>query len=54
MEYAADAVAVLDATETDRALLVGLSCGAAWSVHVAAGHPDRVSGIVALAPSCGL
>ena len=53
-EYAADAVAVLDATETQRALLVGFSCGVAWSVHVAAGHPDRVSGLVAIAPSCGL
>ncbi|MEE4022776.1 alpha/beta fold hydrolase [Gordonia sp. PKS22-38] len=53
-EFAADAVAVMDATETDRALLVGFSCGVAWSVHVAAGHPERVAGIVAIAPSCGL
>ena len=53
-EYAADVVAVLDATGTDRALLVGFSCGVAWSVHVAAGHPERVSGIVAISPSCGL
>ena len=53
-EYAADSVAVLDATGTDRAVLVGFSCGVAWSVHVAAQHPDRVSGIVAIAPSCGL
>ena len=53
-EYAADVVAVLDATGTDRAMLVGFSCGAAWSVHVAARHPGRVSGIVAIAPSCGL
>ncbi len=47
-------VAVLDATGTDRAVLVGFSCGVAWSVHVAAGHPERVSGIVAISPSCGL
>ena len=53
-EYAADAVAVLDATDTDRALVVGFSCGAAWAVHVAAGHPERVSGLVAISPSCGL
>ncbi|MBD0861296.1 alpha/beta fold hydrolase [Gordonia sp. zg691] len=52
--YAADAVAVLDATGTDEAVLVGFSCGVAWSVHVAAGHPDRVTGLVAIAPSCGL
>ncbi|MEE3850624.1 alpha/beta fold hydrolase [Gordonia sp. LSe1-13] len=53
-EFAADAVAVMDATETDQALLVGFSCGVAWSVHVAAGYPERVAGIVAIAPSCGL
>ncbi|QBX55641.1 alpha/beta hydrolase [Nocardioides seonyuensis] len=53
-EYAADAVAVLDASGTDRAVLVGFSCSVAWSVHVAAGHPDRVSGLVAISPSCGL
>ncbi len=53
-EYAADVVAVLDATGTDRALLVAFSCGVAWAVHVGAGHPDRVSGIVAISPSCGL
>lgn len=52
-EYAADTVAVLDAAGVDRAVLVSLSCGAAWSVHVAAGHPERVSGLVAIAPSCG-
>lgn len=53
-EYAADAVAVLDATGTERAVLVGLSCGATWSVHVAARHPSRVDGVVAIGPSCGL
>ncbi|MGY1802491.1 alpha/beta fold hydrolase [Blastococcus sp. SYSU D00922] len=53
VEYAADAVAVLDATGTDRAVLVALSCGATWSVHVAAEHPERVLGLFAIAPSCG-
>jgi pimeloyl-ACP methyl ester carboxylesterase/predicted glycosyltransferase len=53
-EYAADAVAVLDATGTERAVLVGLSSGATWAVHVAARHPDRVAGVVAIGPSCGL
>ncbi|MCW2621786.1 MAG: catD 5 [Frankiales bacterium] len=51
-QYARDAVAVLDASRTDRAVLVSLSRGAAWSVHVAAAHPDRVLGLLALAPSC--
>ena len=51
--FAQDTVAVLDATGTDRAVLVSLSCGAAWSVQVAATHPERVLGLFALAPSCG-
>jgi pimeloyl-ACP methyl ester carboxylesterase/predicted glycosyltransferase len=53
-EYAADTVAVLDATGTERAVLVGLSCAAAWSVHVAAQHPERVQGLFAIGASCGL
>ncbi len=52
-EYAADTVAVLDAAGVDRAVLVSFSCGAAWSVHVAAEHPGRVLGLFAIAPSCG-
>ena len=52
-EYAADALAVLDATGTERAVVVGLSCGASWAVHLAADHPDRVSGVLAVGPSCG-
>ena len=53
-EYAADALAVLDATGTERAVLVGFSCGVTWCLHLAAGHPDRVSGLFAISPSCGL
>jgi pimeloyl-ACP methyl ester carboxylesterase/predicted glycosyltransferase len=53
-EFAADAVAVLDATSTDGAVLVGFSCGATWAVHVAAHHPGRVQGIFAIGPACGL
>jgi pimeloyl-ACP methyl ester carboxylesterase/predicted glycosyltransferase len=52
-EYAADTVAVLDDAGVDRAVLVSWSCGGAWSVHVAAGWPDRVSGLFAIAPACG-
>ncbi|QZY28804.1 alpha/beta hydrolase [Nocardioides coralli] len=51
-EFAADAVAVLDATGTDRAVLVALSAGATHAVHVAARHPDRVLGLFAIGPSC--
>jgi pimeloyl-ACP methyl ester carboxylesterase/predicted glycosyltransferase len=50
-EYAADTVAVMDATHTDQAVLVSLSRGAGWSVHVAADHPDRVLGLFAIAPA---
>ena len=53
-EFAADALAVLDATETERAVLVGFSCGATWAVHLAAAHPERALGVVAIAPACGL
>ena len=52
-EYAEDTVAVLDATGTAAAVLVSLSCGGTWSVHVAAGHPDRVLGLLAISPACG-
>lgn len=54
VQYAEDAAAVLDATGTDRAVVVGFSCGATWSVHLAARHPERVQGLVAIGPSCGL
>ncbi len=52
-EYAEDLMAVMDASSTDTAVLVSLSCGAAWSVRAAADHPDRVLGLFAIAPSCG-
>jgi len=52
-QFAQDTVAVLDATSTDRAVLVALSMGATWSVHVAAEYPDRVLGLLAMSPSCG-
>jgi pimeloyl-ACP methyl ester carboxylesterase/predicted glycosyltransferase len=53
-EFAADALAVLDATATRRAVLVSLSCGALWSTLMAAEHPDRVAGCVYLGPAVGL
>ena len=49
LEYAADTIAVLDATETSDAVLVGVSRGALWGVNVAADWPDRVRGLVCLA-----
>jgi pimeloyl-ACP methyl ester carboxylesterase len=52
-EYVADAVAVLDATGTDRAVLVGLSRGGRWAVELAAARPERVLGAALLAPAIG-
>ena len=51
-EFVADAVAVLDATGTDRAVLVGLSMGAHWSLLTVVAHPDRVAGVVAIGSAC--
>jgi pimeloyl-ACP methyl ester carboxylesterase len=53
-EFAADALAVMDATATGRAVLVSLSCGALWSTVLAAEHPERVAGIVYIGPAVGL
>jgi pimeloyl-ACP methyl ester carboxylesterase/predicted glycosyltransferase len=53
-EFAADALAVMDATGTERATLVALSCGALWGTILAADHPERVDGIVHIAPAVRL
>ncbi|MBK5221925.1 MAG: alpha/beta fold hydrolase [Acidimicrobiia bacterium] len=51
--YADDAAAVMEATGTERAVVVGLSCGATYGVHLAARHPDRVAALIAIGPACG-
>src|SRR5918995_4294781 len=53
-EYAADALAVLDETGTDQAVLVTLSLGAQRCLVLAANHPERVRGIVFIAPSLAI
>jgi pimeloyl-ACP methyl ester carboxylesterase/predicted glycosyltransferase len=50
-EFAADALAVLDATETQRAVIVGFSLGGQRGVTLAAEHPERVDGAVFIGPS---
>jgi pimeloyl-ACP methyl ester carboxylesterase/predicted glycosyltransferase len=50
-ERAADLLAVMDATDTERAVLVSLSLGASASLAVAAEHPDRVQGVVFINPA---
>ena len=53
-EFAADALAVMDATGTERAALVSLSAGARWTLLLAADHPERVAGAVFICPSVPL
>src|SRR5829696_5933891 len=47
-DYVADVLAAMDATGTERAVLVGLSIGAWHALQFAARHPDRSAGVVAM------
>ena len=53
-EFADDALAVMDATGTERAVLVSLSRGAERCLLLAAAHPERVLGAVFIAPGVPL
>jgi pimeloyl-ACP methyl ester carboxylesterase len=53
-EFAADALAVMDATGTDRAVLVSLSMGAQRALLLASEHPERVAGAVFIGPALPL
>src|SRR5581483_7190397 len=48
--HVAATLAVLDETGTDSAVFVALCSGVRWTTEVAVTHPDRVRGIVAIAP----
>jgi pimeloyl-ACP methyl ester carboxylesterase/predicted glycosyltransferase len=50
----AAALAVLDATGTDRAVLVSLSMASQWALWAMAHHPERVLGGVFIGPSLDL
>jgi pimeloyl-ACP methyl ester carboxylesterase/predicted glycosyltransferase len=50
-EFAADALAVMDATATESAVIVGLSAGALWGTLLAAEHGERVTAAVFIAPA---
>jgi len=52
--FAADALAILDATGTERAVLGALSCGSLWAIEVAAHHPERVLGLFTIGPAVAL
>jgi pimeloyl-ACP methyl ester carboxylesterase/predicted glycosyltransferase len=53
-EFALDTLAVMDATATERASIVGLSCGARWGTILAAEHPERIEKAVFIAPALAL
>ncbi|MFP5341914.1 MAG: alpha/beta fold hydrolase [Candidatus Limnocylindria bacterium] len=53
-EFAADAIAVMDATATRSASLVAFSAGSGWAAILAAGHPDRVERVIFIGPALGL
>jgi pimeloyl-ACP methyl ester carboxylesterase len=45
-DFTADAIAVLDAVDIDRAVVVGHSMGGLHSINLAARHPERVRALV--------
>jgi len=47
-EYVDDAIAVLDATGVDRAVVIGLSVGGRHALQLAAWYPERATGVVAI------
>jgi pimeloyl-ACP methyl ester carboxylesterase len=53
-QFAADALAVMDAAGIETAVLVSVSRGAVWALRLGAGHPERVLGLVFIAPTAGL
>jgi pimeloyl-ACP methyl ester carboxylesterase len=53
-EFAADTLAVMDATATERAVVVGVSCATLWGVVLAAEHPERVAGAAFIGPAVPL
>ncbi len=52
--FAADALAVMDDSNTPVAALVSLSAGARWALLLAAKHPERVTSAVFIGPAVPL
>lgn len=50
-EYVEDALAVMDATGAERAILVGLSFGAWLAARLAVDHPDRIHAVALIGPA---
>lgn len=53
-EFVADALGVLDATETREAVLAGVSLGAHWALLLAGLFPTRAAGVVCIGPTTAL
>src|SRR4029077_10585137 len=53
-EFAKDALAVMDDTDTRSAAMVSLSSGARWAMLLAAEHPERVTSVVFIGPAVPL
>src|SRR4029079_15877197 len=53
-EIVADIIAVLDATETESAICIGVSMGAGFLLRLATEHPERVSGGIFVGPAVGI
>jgi len=51
LQFALDALAVLDATGTEQAITVSLSAGTAWNLILAALHPERVAAAAFVGPT---
>ena len=49
-EFAADALAVLDATGTERAITASISAGTLWNLFLCANHAERVDGAIFIGP----
>jgi pimeloyl-ACP methyl ester carboxylesterase len=47
-EYVDDAIAVLDATGVERAVVIGVSMGGRHALQLAAWYPERAAGVVAI------
>jgi pimeloyl-ACP methyl ester carboxylesterase len=45
-QFVADAAAVLDATDTERAVVIGMSMGGGYALRFAVDRPERTAGIV--------
>jgi pimeloyl-ACP methyl ester carboxylesterase/predicted glycosyltransferase len=53
-EFVGDALAVMDATGTERAPIAGVSAGGRYGLQLAAAYPDRLLGAVFISPSVPL